>query len=242
MVYTQLQEEPVPDGLDWEAFCGPTPTRPHNRRLWVKDEFRVDGVLWRGWDLWFDYSGHLATNWGAHSVDIVQLALGKVNTGPVEVWPITDKYKGETRFCPVGMRYANGVELRFDISLKDRNRWEFYGDRGMLSMHRNNFFTDPPDLIEDPPDPKLADKWKGAGSVARPHIENWIECIRTRSEPAAPVEAGHRAVTICHLVGIARRSGCRLRWDPEREIFEGNDDANRLLQRPRRKGWELPII
>ena len=242
MAYERLPEEPVPEGLNWDLFCGPTPTRSYNRRLWVKDEFRVDGVLWRGWDLWFDYSGHLATNWGAHSVDLVQLALGKVDTGPVEVWPIKDGYEGEKRFCPVGMRYANGVELRFDISLEDRNRWEFYGQRGMLSMHRNSLFTDPPDLVENRPDARLADKWKGAGSVARPHIENWIGCIRTRSEPAAPVEAGHRAVTICHLVGIARRSGYRLRWDPQRETFEDNEDANGLLDRPRRIGWELPEI
>ena len=94
----------------------------------------------------------------------------------------------------------------------------------------------------DPPDPKVAQIWKGHESVARPHVQNWLDCIKTRATPAVPVEVGHRSVTVCHLAGIARELGRKLRWDPDKERFPGDDEANALLDRPRRKGFELPQI
>jgi hypothetical protein len=74
------------------------------------------------------------------------------------------------------------------------------------------------------------------------HFQNWLDCIKTREKPAADVEIGHRACTICHLGGIAREVGRRLTWDPGREIFPGDDDANALLQRPQRKPFQLPEV
>ena len=106
-------------------------------------------------------------------------------------------------------------------------------------MRRNWFETDPADLVTDAPDPKLADKWKGGGTVARPHLENWLECIRTRGTPNAPVEAGHRTVTICHLANLARELNRPLEWNPTTEQFVDDDKANALLDRPRRGGFGL---
>jgi len=245
MRYGGLPEEPVPEGLGWDLFCGQTALRPHNRKLWVKDEFKIDDKLWRGWDLWRSYSGHLMTNWGAHSVDIVQLALGTDGTGPVEIWPLADDYQGEMRFCPLAARYADGVELRFHLHTDDK--WTFHGEHGKLVMGRNKLATDPPELVTERPDPALVEPWrvpgkKGPGTVARPHIQNWLDCIKSRARPNAPVEAGHRSVTICHLAGIARELRRKLRWDPEQETFPGDKEANSLLSRPRRKGYELPEI
>ncbi len=256
-----LSEEPIPKGLAWDLFCGPAELRPHNRKLWVKDEFRVGGLLWRGWDLWRAFSGHLMTNWGGHSVDMVQYALGMDNTGPVEIWPeigrldasLSQDWLQKTpllrasgdwradamRFCPVSMRYADGTELRLDPTVRQT---VFHGERGKLLMSRNQFHTDPPDLITNGPDPKLKEKWSGPGHVARPHIENWLDCIRTRTAPNAPLEVGHRSATVCHLVNIARELGRRLRWDPQKETFLADEQANALLDRPRRGGWELPSI
>ena len=242
MRFAGMPGETVPAGLDWDLFCGPTPLRPYNRRLWIKDEFKIDGRLWRGWDLWRSYSGHLTTNWGAHSVDMVQLALGMDHTGPVEVRPLTDGHTGEMRFCPVAMRYANGIEFRLDVPLGRQNNWLFCGERGKLIMHRNNFRTDPPDLVKDPPGPEVVKIWRGPSQVARPHIQNWLQCVRSRATPNAPVEAGHRTATLCHLVNIARELRRNLHWDPQRETFPGDDEANALLDRPRRKGFELPHI
>ena len=75
-----------------------------------------------------------------------------------------------------------------------------------------------------------------------PHIENFFDCIRTRKLTNACAETGHRATTLCHLVNICRAVQRRLHWDPKKEHFIGDDEANSLLSRPRRKGFELPKI
>ncbi|NOX56365.1 MAG: Gfo/Idh/MocA family oxidoreductase [Planctomycetes bacterium] len=249
-----LPEEAVPAGLDWNLFCGPAPLRPYNRKLWVKDEFKVGDLLWRGWDLWRDFSGHMMTNWGAHTVDMVQYALGCDGTGPVtiraippqSVQPFWRMWKQKTppprpadrrRFWPVVMHYANGVEVRF---IHGPDAILFYGERGRMEMRRNWFRVDPPELVTNPPDPQVAEKWKGPGAVARPHLENWLECIRTRSTPNAPVEVGHRSITVCHLANIARELNRPLRWNAATERFVNDNEANTLLSRSRRAGFELP--
>ncbi len=85
-------------------------------------------------------------------------------------------------------------------------------------------------------------KWTDAPGIwgATLHIQNWLDCIRTRQKPAADVEIGHRSISIAHLLNITRRLGRRLRWDPSQEQFIGDDEANRLVDLPRRKGYELP--
>jgi predicted dehydrogenase len=238
-----LPEQPVHAGGDWDLYCGPTPLRPYNLRLWAKEEFGAERFSWRGWDMWRDYSGHLMTNHAAHSADMAQLALGMDHTGPVEVWPELEGYQGEMRNCPVVMRYANGVELAFN---GPRLGEVYKGEKGTLTMSRNRFSVNPPELAKDPPDPSVRDKWtggRGGGeSVARPHVQNWLDCIKTRGTPNSPVEAGHRTATLCHLANIARELKRKLRWDPEKEAFVGDDEANALRDRPRRKGFELPEI
>ncbi|MBE3123582.1 MAG: gfo/Idh/MocA family oxidoreductase, partial [Planctomycetes bacterium] len=83
----------------------------------------------------------------------------------------------------------------------------------------------------------------GPGEVrlyeSRDHYRNFIDCVRTRQPPAAPVEIGHRSATLCHLGNIAMRLKRRLRWDPEAERFPDDADANRLLGRAKRGPWSL---
>ena len=249
-----LSTAPIPDGVDWNLFLGPTPWRGHHRKLWVKDEFKVGNLLWRGWDLYRNYSGHMMTNWGAHNVDMVQYALGRDDSGPVEirakqpdaVQPIWEMWKHKTppptatdvrRFWPVMMQYVDNVEVHFT---NGQDFIRFYGERGVMMVSRNRFRTDPPDLVTNGPDPSVAEKWRGKGYVARPHLENWLECIRTRGVPNAPVEVGHRTVTICHMANIARELHRPLHWNPTKEHFVDDDEANKLLDRPRRSGFELP--
>ena len=265
-----LDQEPAFGGVDFDLFCGPTPLRPHHRHLWMKEDFKVGDLLWRGWDLFRDYSGHLMTNWGAHTVDMVQLALGRDDTGPVEVravepnsvaelWP---HWKSKTpapvgdsatstsdrRFWPVTMKYADGIELHFTPwdstqagSLRNGPDFiVFHGEKGRLKMRRNHFETDPAGLISHFPDAAAIDKWKGGGHVARPHLENWLDAICNGAPLNAPVEAGHRAVTICHLANIARELNRPLRWDPVREQFTEDAAADESLTRPRRNGFSLP--
>ena len=108
-----------------------------------------------------------------------------------------------------------------------------------MRVRRNHFSMDPPELIKDAPGPEVAKKWAGSGHVARPHLQNWLDCIKSRAVPHAPVEAGHRTATVCHLANIARELRQPLRWNPDTERFS-DETANRLLERPRRKGFGLP--
>jgi hypothetical protein len=83
-------------------------------------------------------------------------------------------------------------------------------------------------------------KWEGDGWIAQGHVQNWFDCIKTRRRPNADVEIGHRTATVCQLLVIAKQLGRRLNWNPEREEFVGDEEANRLLDRPRWRGWQLP--
>ncbi|GDY07424.1 oxidoreductase [Planctomycetia bacterium] len=280
-----LDQEPAFGGVDFDLFCGPAPLRPHHRHLWMKEDFKVGDLLWRGWDLFRDYSGHLMTNWGAHTVDMVQLALGRDDTGPVEVravdpasvaelWPhwksktpppvsssgtressdlsmaasqvLRLPLQADRRFWPVTMRYADGIELQFTPWVKTSDLRGgpdfivFHGEKGRLKMRRNYFETDPPGLVTGGPDAAIDSKWSGGGHVARPHLENWLDAIRSGAKLNAPVEAAHRTVTICHLANIARELNRPLRWDPAREQFFDDPAANESLTRPRRNGFDLP--
>ena len=77
---------------------------------------------------------------------------------------------------------------------------------------------------------------------AKYHMQNWLDCMRSRQKPLAGAEIGHRSVSIAHLANITRQLGRKLRWDPAAERFEGDAEANELVSRPRRKGYELPAI
>jgi hypothetical protein len=185
---------------------------------------------------WRDYSGGEMTNWGAHGVDQIQWALGKDDTGPTELWP--DGEKGI-----VAMKYADGTRVRFERDGAPMGGAVFFGADCKMEINRNRFATNPAGFVIDPPDPAVQDStWEGPGWIARPHIQNWLDSIKSRKLPNADVEIGHRSVTICHLLNITRELNRKLRWDPEKEQFIGDDEANALLDRPRREGFELPEV
>jgi predicted dehydrogenase len=222
--YEGLPEEPIPATDDWNTWCGPTELRPFNNQL----QF--------AWMQWRDYSGGEMTNWGAHGVDQIQWALGKDDTGPTELWPDGDK-------GIVSMKYADGTPVRFERKDAPMGGAVFTGTECKMEINRNRFATNPADFVKDAPDPAVQDAtWEGTGWIARPHIQNWLDCIKSREKPNADVEIGHRSVSICHLVGITRELHRKLQWDPVAELFIGDDEANKLLDRPRRAGFELPEV
>jgi predicted dehydrogenase len=234
-----LPEEPVPDGFNWDLFQGPAPTRPYNRLLAAHWSENLGGC----WTSWRDYSGN-GTDMMAHSLDMVQYALGADESGPVEFWPV-DENGMQTR---VDFRYANGIEVHSKFAAYTTPQRGpllgaiFVGERCKIEINRNKFTTNPTDFVPNPPDPKLAEKWEGDGWVAYGHIENWFDCIVSRAKPTADVEIGHRTVTVGHLINIAREVGRKLRWDPVNEQIIDDPEARALLDRPRRPGWELPPI
>jgi predicted dehydrogenase len=220
-----LAEEAIPEGDDWSMWSAGTPLLPFNNKL----QF--------GWMHWRPYSGGEMTNWGAHGVDQIQWALGMDGTGPVELWPMATGLSGN-----VSMRYANGVTVNFDSTKAPMGGAIFIGEKGKLSIDRNGFEVDPPELAVNPPPQEKKHAWVGPGWIATPHIANWLDCIKTRKTPNADVEIGHRSISVCHLVNITRELGRKVQWDPKTETFVNDAQANTYLSRPRRKGFELPTI
>ncbi len=223
MEMQELPEEPIPEGDDWDMWCGPAPKRPFNPKFPF------------GWMAWRDYSGGEMTNWGAHGVDQIQWALGKSDTGPTELWP--DPVTGH-----IHMRYDDGAVVQFEREKAPLGGAVFVGSEGKMEINRNRFATHPPDLVVDPPPPAVQQPWEGEGWIARPHLQNWLDCIKTRQLPNADVEIGHRSISVCHLVNITRELGRQLKWDAEREQFLDDAEANAFLDRPRRAGYELPSV
>jgi hypothetical protein len=166
-------------------------------------------------------------------------------TGPVELWTTGPKYDPPTYTAPesrdrgekicrvprVSFRYANGTVV--DLADGPAGGGLFIGERGRIRIDRG--------IVRTEPDEERAEEAVRAGrGRGGDHIQNWYDCIKSRQRPRADVEAGHRSATVCHLVNIARWTGRKLTWDPAKEVFVGDDDANTYLDRPRRKGFELP--
>lgn len=223
--YEGLPEEPVPEGDNWDAWQAQTEVRPFSPHL----QF--------GWMQWRSYSGGEMTNWGAHGVDQIQWALGMSQTGPDEIWPTSPGPNGKVR-----MKYKNGIEVHYELDKGPHGGCIVVGEDCKIEINRNKFTTNPNDFVKDPPDPEEAQSWEGAGWIARPHLQNWLDCVRTREKPNADVEIGHRSISVCHLANIAREVGRRLKWDPDAETFVGDAEANAYLARPRRQGFELPDL
>lgn len=225
---TPFPADPVPQGLDWNRWLSQAPMRPYNAN-------------WMGWMRWRDFAGGEMTNWGAHGVDQIQCALGKDATGPVATWPVEGRDDGQ-----VGMRYADGVELKFMLDRGPMGGAVFVCEQGKLEINRNKVTSNPPEiaveLLQQLDVAEEERKWSDQLALwqARWHLQNWLDCIRTRTKPVADVEIGHRSITVCHLANITRRLGRPLQWDPAAEHFQNDADANRLADRPRREGFELP--
>jgi predicted dehydrogenase len=225
-----LPGSPAPEGLDWNIWLNQAAERPFNQD-------------WMGWMRWRDFAGGEMTNWGAHGVDQIQWALGMDDTGPAELRPLSEGPHGQ-----VSMRYANGVEVNFVIEPGHgpMGGAVFVCEKGKLEINRNKFASNPPEIAKEL-EAKLdvveeERKWSDSLALwqAKWHMQNWLDCIRSREVPVADVEIGHRSVTVCHLANITRAIGRPLRWDAAKEQFDGDDEANALLDRPRRKGFELP--
>lgn len=225
-------KEEIPQGLDWNMWLNQTADRPFN-------------PAWMGWMRWRDFAGGEMTNWGAHGIDQIQWAIGGDGTGPTELKPLSEGPNGK-----VSMKYAGGVQVNYiiDPGKGPMGGAVFICEKGKLEVNRNKFASNPPEIAKEL-EKKLdiveeERKWSDNLALwqAKWHMQNWIDCIHSRELPVADVEIGHRSVTVCHLANITRAIGRPLTWDPVKEQFVGDSEANALLDRPRRKGFELPTI
>ena len=207
--------EPKPDDVDWDRWLGPAPWRPFNRK-----------VL-RGWRAFRDYSGGGMTDWGAHHFDIVQWALDKDDSGPVEIIPPNGKDIKHLTYI-----YDNGVEVTHRSH--PFGGVVFQGTEGEIRVNRSKLETEPASLMTKPIG---LDEIRVYDSTREGHFGNFVRCVRTRQRPVCDVEIGCRSVTVCHLGNIAYRLKRPLQWDPVAEAFIGDDEANRLRARAKRSPW-----
>jgi predicted dehydrogenase len=237
-----LPAQTVPADLDWDMWCGPTEVVPYNKDLFAP---RANP----GWISFRPYSGGEMTGWGPHGLDQVQWALGMDDTGPVEVWTEGEPFNPPTYTAPesrargekmcsspmVHFRYANGITLKLDNG--NPGGAIFIGESGKIEIFRSRVTSNPPEIVKEPIRDDEIHLYKSDD-----HMRNWLDCIKSRELPICDVEIGHRSTTVCHLGNIARWAGRRLKWDPQKEQFDGDDAANELLDRPRRKPYQLPEV
>jgi predicted dehydrogenase len=222
------QPEPVPAGLDWDMWLGPSPWRPYTS-IGCHYNFRFIG----------DNAYGQVTNWGAHYLDIGQWALDMDGSGPVEVeghgeFPSSGLFTNATK-VDFTVRYANGVPMHCRTRYEGGGTVRFVGERGWLDIARDKMSASSNELLREMQAPGK----KIQLPLSKNHHENFFECVRTRARPIADVELGHRTTTVCNLGQIAMTLGRKLRWDPAKEEFVGDDMANRMRGRTMRAPWAL---
>lgn len=221
----------IPAGLNWEFWLGSAPKVPYR------------GVCHWDWRWILDYSGGQLTDWAGHHIDIAHWGLGLDRTGPVEIEG-TGMYPEEGIFdAPVNYdflcQYANGIQIRVANASRLRHGMGtvWFGETGWIHVTRGRLVAS---------DPKILEEKMGEGDTrlykSDNHFQNLLECIRTRKETITPVDIAHRSISVGLLGEIAMTTGQKIKWDPEKEEIIGNERASRLLNRPMRKPWELPVI
>lgn len=219
-----LQEEPTPAGVDWAMWMGPnTIERPYSNRLAPP----LDAKFWPEWRYIDEFGGGGMTDWGAHMFDIAQWGLGMDDSGPVEVIVPTVGMSDGLVF-----KYANGIEMTHDA--KNGNYCQLIGSEGDVWVTRKKLKTTPEGLAD-----KSFSKDESKVYVCDNHYKDFLDAIKSRKKPICDVEVGHRTATVCNIGNIAYRLGRNLKWDPKKEKFENDKEANDLLKRPMKKEWKV---
>ena len=243
---------PIPSNLNYDGWLGSTPEAYYT-------EMRVhpqDGFSRPGWLRCEQFGAGMITGWGAHHVDTAHWGMNTEYTGPVEVWgmaefPTHGLWDVHGKFLTHAI-YANGVTM--DISGDFPNGIKFYGSEGWIFVTRDEMVT-PTDAGGGKPaaapqplvasNPKILDSVIGPDEVhlyqSNDQHGNWLDCIKSRKAPIAPAEIGHRACSTCLIHHIAMKTKRRLYWDPVKEHFKNDDDANCMLSRPQRAPYMMDV-
>jgi predicted dehydrogenase len=240
-------EMPVPPNLAYDLWLGSTPEVYYTE----KRVHPQDGYSRPGWLRCEQFGAGMITGWGAHHIDTAHWGMGTEYTGPVEVkatatfpksglWDVHDDYQVEAK-------YANGATMHVRNSLT--NGVKYMGSDGWIFVARSQgqvTASDPVSQQKNSPslnarDAKILTSLIGPDEIRlydspEQHL-NWIDCIKTRRQPAAPVEIGHRSCSACLVSHIAMKLPRTLYWDPQNERFKNDDEANGMLSRPMRLPW-----
>ena len=237
-------EMPLPRNLNYQMWLGSTPYVYYTeKRVHPQNDYGRPG-----WLRCEQFGAGMITGWGAHHIDSAHWAMGTEYTGPVEIsgrgefptkglWDVHGKFRTEAL-------YADGV--RMIISDDFPNGIKFEGSEGWVFVSRGDETvtgSDPVVKLKDnkalsASDPRIITSVIGPQEIhlcdSKEHHANWLECVRSRQQPIAPVEIGHRSCTACLLHHVAMKLKRKVYWDPMRERFKNDDEANVMLSRPQR--------
>ncbi len=221
-----LPAEPIPEGLDWNAWLGPNMPVAFNSELappTSKDVFP-------NWRNYREFGGGMVTDWGAHMFDIVQWALDMDNSGPVEVIAPDGKDHPFLTY-----RSENGITMTHE-------KWEwnnailFTGTEGQLRIQRRKIETTPASLAT-----KVIGETEKHVYKSENHYKDFLDAMRKRSKPICDVEIGHRTASVCNIGNIAYQLNRSLKWNPKKESFKDDKEANALLGRSMNDTWGIKI-
>ena len=250
------QPQTVPPNLDYDTWLGPAPQQPY-----MEDRVHPQDSLGRpGWITTEDFGLGMITNWGAHHVDIAHWGMGMELDGPTsieatarfmtgDVWTVHHTYHVE-------MTYPNGVLVVMDNTYPNGIRFE--GTDGWVFCARGSAqvtASDPGAAAQKDPQTRPLDASSPAilSAPYRPgakrwppsddHYLNWLEAVASRKEPIAPVDQAARSLEACAAAWIGMKLGRKLRWDPKREQFVGDAEANAMCARkPRSAAYDLARV
>ena len=220
----EWKEEPIPEGFDYNFWIGPAPMAPYTK---ARCHYCFRFIL--------DYSGGQMTNWGAHYLDIAQWGNNADDTGPVAIdgkgeFPTRGLYNTATK-VDIKYTYANGVVLNLTSG---GGHTRFEGTEGWVDVKRGSLKASDEKLLKVKIKPNEIHLYN-----SRDHKQDFLDCIKSRKQPVASAETGHRASSVCHLGNIAMLLDRPLKWDPKREKFIGDEGANGMISRPIRAPWRL---
>jgi len=214
---TFLKPKSVPKELDYEMWLGPAPYKPYHSHR-VHETFRG----------YWDYDGGGLGDMGMHYLDPVQYILDKDHTSPVEIEADCPQQHPDacSSWRRIQLKYADGCMIILDGENKDKNVAFIEGPEGKLFPGLESDIPHLKEKINSLPDPK-------------PQVTDFIKAVRTRKKFALNEDNAHRSCTIVNLSKIAVRLGRPLRFDPVKQLFIGDEEANRLIHQPMRAPWHL---
>jgi predicted dehydrogenase len=229
-----LPEEPVPADLNWKMWLGPSQFVHYNSQLDppISLDPEQNEQFWGAWRWYKELGGGFTTDWGAHMFDIAQWGLGMDKSGPVEIIPAGYK---DTKFLTY--KYANGTVMTEEpFNEKKTKGVKFWGDKGWIEVSREHYLASDDSLL-----PPNVSKTEGAYETKIPHLVNFIQSVRTKTDPVVPVEIGHHSCTVCTLGNIAYDLMRPIRWNPETQKFVNDPEAsrNRLYNKTYSEGYSL---
>ena len=177
--------------------------------------------------------GGFTTDWGAHMFDIAQWGLGKDLSGPVEIIPAG---YGDAKYMT--FIYDNGTILTEEkFNDAGTKGVKFFGTNGWIEVSREHYKASSPELNI----PEGSRVTGGNYETGTPHLENFIQAIRSRKDPSTPVEVGHRTCSMCTLGNMATDLKRPIKWNPEKEQFVNDKEAEKHMLNgyKYRKGYKL---